>query len=159
MKKKSKPELTLEILEIKDWLIGNPNESVDISLHGYLGTKEGKGGFCPIGINLYSRKGAKSVGFPFEFNKDYEVDALSRDIIGKKYTLKISEESSELKELSEIAGLKAIADNCPKAFGLLGKLGLTNAQIIETPYFVLESKCDDVIKAYAAGISKIVKEK
>jgi hypothetical protein len=91
-KEKSGLELTLKITEIKDWLIGNPHDAVDISLHGYLDTKEETRGFCPIEINIYSRKGAKSLGIPFEFNKDYETDAISKKIMGKKYILKISEE-------------------------------------------------------------------
>jgi len=89
MQEKSKLELNLEITDIKDWLIGNPHECVDIECEGKL--IDSKGNFCPVMIKLYDRRAAKLVGIPLEFNKDYGADSISRNIIGKKYVLKIYE--------------------------------------------------------------------
>jgi len=88
-KENSKLEMTLEITHIKDWLIGNPKENIDIVCHGKL---EKNGIWCPITIQIPYRKLAKSIGLPLEFNNSFDTYALSKDIIGKKYILKVSEE-------------------------------------------------------------------
>jgi len=89
-KEKSELEMTLEITDIKDWLIGNPHGDAEIELHGKL---ENNGVECAVDIQIpiTYRKAAKSIGLPFEYNADLQKDAISRDIIGKKYILKIYE--------------------------------------------------------------------